>query len=114
MFLAVPIVLSVAYFGLKVWRFIRGGKVIVKRKPLQPFKTVGKDVKAVEQNHMLISCPKCNRVFSKPLVMLDFSTGRSRLVNVCPYCNFVLNCGEAEESNVGVLNPQEKKVKSSD
>jgi hypothetical protein len=39
---------------------------------------------------MLINCPKCHKVFSKPMSMLDFSGGKTRLVNVCPYCNYIL------------------------
>ncbi len=61
---------------------------------------------------MLISCPKCKRVFSKPMVMLDFSSGRSRLVNVCPYCNYVLSREgeETEKEDVQVVDLNEKKV----
>ena len=110
-FLAVPIVLSVAYFGSEIWRFVRGREVVVSRKPLQPSKPIGRGVKAVEQNHMLISCPKCKKVFSKPLVILDFSGGKTRLVNVCPYCNHVLGSAEeAEKEDVGVLDLEKKKV----
>jgi len=43
------------------------------------------------------SCSSCKRVFSKPLVMLDFSGGKAKLVNVCPYCNAIV--GKAEEQN---------------
>ncbi|MGQ9507023.1 MAG: hypothetical protein ACUVTB_04075 [Candidatus Bathycorpusculaceae bacterium] len=52
-FLGVPVVLSCFYFCLVVLGFVRGGRggVVVERKP----------VKAVEQNHMLVSCPKCRR-----------------------------------------------------
>jgi len=42
------------------------------------------------ENSMLIKCVKCGKVFSKPLTMLDFSTGKPRMANVCPYCNSVL------------------------
>jgi uncharacterized Zn-finger protein len=35
-------------------------------------------------------CNKCGKVFSQPLCMFDFKSGRPRLVNVCPYCNAVL------------------------
>ena len=106
---------SAGYFVLDVMHFIKGRRYgTVKREPVEPVRRVKRDVKGVEQNHMLISCPKCKKVFSKPLVMLDFSSGRSRLANVCPYCNFVLGWGEAEERNVGVLNPEERKVKSAD
>lgn len=35
-------------------------------------------------------CNKCGKVFSQPLCMFDFKSGKPRLVNVCPYCNTVL------------------------
>ena len=35
-------------------------------------------------------CSKCGKVFSQPLCMFDFKSGKPRLVNVCPYCNAVL------------------------
>ena len=112
LFLAVPVAFSVVYFGLEVWRFVRGRRGgFVERKSVQPVKPVSR-VKGLEQNHMLVSCPKCRRVFSKPLVMLDFSGGKTRLVNVCPYCNHVLNRegGEAEKEDVGVVDLDEEKV----
>jgi uncharacterized Zn-finger protein len=113
MFLAVPIFLSVAYFGFEVWRFFRDRGVAVRRKPLQPSKPVSRATKALEQNHMLISCPKCKKVFSKPLVMLDFSSGKTRLVNVCPYCNHVLGSAEeAGKEDVGVFDLEKKKVEN--
>jgi uncharacterized Zn-finger protein len=40
------------------------------------------------------TCPSCRKAFTQPLVMLDFEGGKSKLVNVCPYCNQVL--GDAE------------------
>lgn len=52
-------------------------------------------------NALIISCPSCKRVFSRPLVMLDFSAGKTRLVNVCPYCNHVLGEAEAEHQKSG-------------
>jgi len=115
-FLGIPICFSGLYFVLDVWRFIsmRRGGVAVEQKPsvpVRPAQRVRQEAKAVEQNHMLISCPKCKKVFSKPLVMLDFSTGKSRLVNVCPYCNFVLSWGESSEHDVGVLDFEKRKVK---
>ena len=42
-----------------------------------------------------VSCPSCKRVISKPLVMMDFTRGKARLVNACPYCSALLE--EAEE-----------------
>jgi phage FluMu protein Com len=115
-FVALPFALSAAYFILEVWLFVKGGKFII-RKPLQLAKPVGKSVKAAEQNYMLISCPKCKRVFSKPMVMLDFSSGKTRLVNVCPHCNHILGEAESSEkeagknSGVGFVNLDSKEVK---
>jgi len=69
-------------------------------------------VQTVKENGMVISCPKCKKVFAKPLVMLDFAHGKTRLVNVCPYCNAML--GEANEKvskkdvEIGFLNPEDK------
>lgn len=48
-------------------------------------------------NDMLISCPKCKKIFQTPLVMLDFSGAKPGLMNVCPYCNQVLGASEAEK-----------------
>lgn len=42
------------------------------------------------------ACPSCKKTFSQPLVMLDFEGGKSKLVNVCPYCNQVL--GDTEQN----------------
>ena len=58
-----------------------------------------------------ISCPKCNKVFGRALVMLDFSGGKNRLVSVCPYCNFILESkDDAKCTNDGfhVALPDEK------
>jgi uncharacterized Zn-finger protein len=52
----------------------------------------------VRDNHMLISCPSCKKVFGKPLVMLNFESGKTQLVNVCPYCNRILGTAENEKS----------------
>ena len=43
-----------------------------------------------------ICCPACGKVFNRPLVTLDFSTGTTRLINVCPFCKTTL--GEALDS----------------
>lgn len=116
LFLAVPIVLSVVCLGLEVWGSVkgrRGGHGVIEHKPVASAKPLKKNVKEVEaQNHMLVSCPKCRRVFSKPLVMLDFSGGKTRLVNVCPYCNHVLSRegGEAEKDDVRVADFREEEV----
>ena len=46
----------------------------------------------------IMSCPKCCKTFSKPLCMLDFGNGKTILVNLCPYCNYVLGSVEHIES----------------
>lgn len=46
-----------------------------------------------------ISCPNCKKIFGRALVMLDFRSGKNRLVRVCPYCNYILGY-TSEEKNV--------------
>jgi len=65
------------------------------RVPQIVTKTNNGKVKPLKENTMVISCPKCKKVFGKPLNMLDFSGGKTRLVNVCPYCNYIL--GDAQQ-----------------
>jgi len=58
-----------------------------------------------------ISCPSCNKVFSRALVMLDFRSGSNRMVSVCPYCNQVLGYtsdGKSVNDNVYVAPPEKK------
>ncbi|NWF86464.1 hypothetical protein HXY32_01400 [Candidatus Bathyarchaeota archaeon] len=66
----------------------------------------------LQANSMVISCPNCKKVFSKPLIMLDFSGKQTKLVNVCPYCNEVLGTASDNEGKadvkVGVLDSNEK------
>ena len=78
---------------------------------------VGVKAQPLKGNSMLISCPSCKRTFSKPLVILDFGSGKAKLVNVCPYCNARLgdaggNEGE-KDVETRVLGPDEK-VKMND
>lgn len=101
--LGVPMVLSGVVLVLGFLG--RGGgverRVVVRREKVEGEKNVG--------NHLLASCPKCKKVFGKPLVMLDFEGGKTRLVNVCPYCNFIL--GSANENvEVGIVDLQEREV----
>jgi uncharacterized Zn-finger protein len=58
-----------------------------------------------------VSCPDCGKTFSRPLVMLDFQGRKSRLVNVCPYCNNVLGNtenGKPSEIDAHVAEVYEK------
>jgi uncharacterized Zn-finger protein len=48
--------------------------------------------------NMIISCPNCKKVFGRPMVMLNFEGGKTRLVNVCPYCNHGLGQADNEKS----------------
>jgi uncharacterized Zn-finger protein len=54
--------------------------------------------KAKANNSMVISCPNCKKMFGRPLVMLNFEAGKNRLVNVCPYCSYVLGSAENEKT----------------
>jgi len=111
--LAVPSVLSVAALGLDVWRKIKSKKPVSRRSMVRP---VGVKAQPLKGNSMLISCPSCKRTFGKPLVMLDFSSGKAKLVNVCPYCNVKLGeeyvKKDEEDVEVGVLGSDER-VKTS-
>ncbi len=44
----------------------------------------------VEIMSLPIVCNKCGKVFTQPLCMFDFKSGKPRLVNLCPYCNTIL------------------------
>lgn len=75
----------------------------VAREVVKPVASDGSKVFAVKEelrivesaNGEAISCPRCRKVFSKALVMLDFhSGGKPRLVSVCPHCNYVLSKSE--------------------
>jgi uncharacterized Zn-finger protein len=107
--LAVPLVLSVVVL---VFGFVNRGdgeKFVPKSVETKPS---GGRVQPLRENHMVISCPNCKRVFGKPLVMLDFSGGKTRLVNVCPYCNHVLGDADEKESDsdVGVVDLNKRVV----
>ena len=101
--LFVPGVLSGVVLVFSV--FGRGGGserlVVVRREKVEGVKDV--------RNHLLASCPKCKKVFGKPLVMLDFGGGKTRLVNVCPYCNFILGSAN-EDVEVGIVDLQEREM----
>jgi len=106
--LAVPSVFSAVALGLDFWRKIHGEKRVSRGVG----KVAGVKVQPLKGNHMLISCPSCKRTFSKPLVVLDFSSGKAKLVNVCPYCNAKLGDGGKREVErdveVGVFGMDER------
>ena len=86
-------------------------KTAVEQK-VKPQLDAREEQKARENNNsMVISCPNCKKVFTRPLVMLDFASGKPKLVNVCPYCNHLLSSTENENganSNFHVTNVDEK------
>jgi len=45
-----------------------------------------------------ISCPKCNKVFSIPLLSLDFSSGKTKMVRSCPHCYSPLASSEDDKT----------------
>ena len=57
---------------------------------------LGRKHQSKEDVQVLIRCPNCKKVFSRPLIILDFANGRAKSVNVCPYCNKALS--DSEES----------------
>jgi uncharacterized Zn-finger protein len=59
---------------------------------------------------IVISCSSCKKNFSKPLVMLDFSEGKAKLVNVCPYCTAVLGSAEKQSDQDIIVDPGEKVI----
>jgi hypothetical protein len=65
-----------------------------KRPEVSPVRASEKFARK-ESDVVVISCPSCSKFFSRPLIMFDFSSGKTRLVNICPYCNHKL--GEVPE-----------------
>ncbi len=109
-----PLVLSgftLASSFIKETEKVPEKKIAVEQK-VKPLLGAGQDQKAREtSNSMVISCPNCRKVFSRPLVMLDFASGKAKLVNVCPYCNHLLTSTENEkcaDSGFRVTNLDEK------
>ena len=70
-------------------------RVEQKQPDTLPAEAAVEKPKVTEGNALVISCPSCGKFFSRPLIMLDFSGGKTRLVNICPYCNQKL--GEVQE-----------------
>lgn len=94
--LIAPTLLSVAALVLSVRRGTEARSDVAPEVEDKP----GGKAAPMKEGNMVISCPKCRRVFGRPLVMLDFSGGKTRLMNVCPYCNHVLGSAEEQEEIV--------------
>lgn len=90
-FLAIPLALSVVVVGFDFWRWKFSSDKRVSKRGSKP---EDGGVQPLRGNSMAITCPSCKRVFSKPLVIQDFTTGKARLVNICPYCRTDIGRGK--------------------
>jgi hypothetical protein len=61
-------------------------EVIPVKVDKQPVQVEVEQPTSKQETGLAISCPNCTRVFSRPLLVLDFSSGKAQLINVCPYC----------------------------
>lgn len=87
---------------LGIWMRGDGERRSIKREE----KPTTSGPQLVADNHLYSTCPKCKKVFSKPLTMLDFSHGTTRLVNVCPYCNHILGIADEEKDLTELAVPE--------
>jgi uncharacterized Zn-finger protein len=78
-----PSVLGAVALGFDFWKKANDNKHVSESEGKR---AVGK-VQPLKGNSMVISCPSCKRAISKPLVVLDFDSGKAKRVSVCPYCN---------------------------
>jgi hypothetical protein len=90
--LGIPLIFSFVALVFGLLNRGNGGRV---RVSMREIKKENEKAQAAKTNSVLMNCPKCGKLFGKPLTMLNFSGGKTRLVNVCPYCNHIL--GDAEE-----------------
>ena len=96
--LTFPAFLTVGMFVFGFWSYLRGGRVPVVRQVEETKRDKVSEESA--RDSMLIACSKCGKRFSRPILMLDFSGGKTKLVNVCPFCGARL--GENNGGNVEV------------
>jgi hypothetical protein len=80
----------------------------------RPKPVVPQDLKAkATENKKGTCCPSCKKVFSRPLVMLNYNNGKRRIVNVCPYCYHVIGNAEKDktsESNFQIADSDKKLI----
>jgi hypothetical protein len=106
--LAIPLIFSAVALVSGLLNRGNGNRVRISMKEI---KKENEKAQAAKSNSVLMNCPNCKKLFGKPLTMLNFSGGKTRLVNVCPYCNHIL--GDAEEGshdNVHIADPTKQKV----
>jgi len=82
----------------------------IKKIEQKPKRKLSKE----ENNSMIISCPNCKKVFGRPLVMLNFEGGKTKLVNVCPYCNNSLDQTNTDENSDAEFHIQGQDKSASD
>lgn len=105
--LALPAILTIISLGSDLFRKGKGDQSAwtVEAKPSNG------QVQTHKENNMVVNCPNCRKMFYKPLTMLDFSTGKAKLVSVCPYCNHVLGrADEKKPDDIQVLEPEKKEA----
>lgn len=112
--LFVPSSIGGLTFVLDLWGSRREKPPVMKRAKSQvpvPASKVADAAPRVtsKDNSKKIKCPKCQRTLSKSLNMLDFSSGKARMVDVCPYCNHILAGTEGTDTNIRVLEPEKRK-----
>jgi hypothetical protein len=110
--LFVPSSLGGFALGFDLWRshVVRVPTVKRAENNVAPGKVSPHVQTAARDNSMTISCPKCRALFGRPMNMLDFSSGKAQLINVCPYCNQVLGAKEHDNVTVRIAEPDEEEV----
>jgi uncharacterized Zn-finger protein len=102
--------LRFAFVGLALPMVLGGIFLLSSFRETNNSETQFSDRRIKNTGAMLVSCSSCKRVFGKPLVLLDFSRARGRLVNVCPYCNAVLGSAEEKDDSTDVVADSQKEV----
>ncbi len=106
--LIIPSIVGAISLGFDFWKNRVSTKEIVSEHEGKPLSV---EATSPREDSMRISCPSCKKTFSKPLVMLDFSTKKAKLVNVCPYCDTklgVANENTEEDLETEIFDPDQK------
>jgi DNA-directed RNA polymerase subunit RPC12/RpoP len=106
-FLAVPIAFSAVVLIAGFAKASDGANKVYRRVNSKLSTNQAQDAR---ENSMLIRCTRCGKVFNKPLTMLDFTNGKPRLANVCPYCNHILGSTDDKGSKERIKAEFEKEV----